>query len=356
MTYSAIMEAILTLCVQVSLLILTASWLSRCAQNDRAEHRAWRVCHVAILSLTIATFLLPHLRIATLSVLLPDQDRSAVLEWTNRLGRFFVWFWAAGFFIGAGSLVFSCVRVRGILTSATPMPAEELARRHPQLELKVSGGREIRWYLTGAADGPFCWQIHQPLIVLPAYVLDFDDDELAAVLNHETCHLTEGHPLSLFLQRLVELIYWFHPIVWWGSWQAARCREILCDQAAASSAEEASACLRSLLKLAERGIRVTGGMPAGLNFGDGASLTRFRAASLAEFDRPQSTSILTRFLPPMLLAAAVAVSCLQLPINMEASSRSAWSPWPTWTSNALQVIGISARDYEIDNHRFEEHH
>lgn len=356
MTYSAVLEAMLNLCVQVSVLICVAAWLTRCARNDRIGDQIWRTCHVAILLLTAATFLLPNARLATLSGLMKDLDAGTVLAWTGRIGQSMVWIWLSGFLLGCGALLLSTSRIRKMLRSSNALATEKLLSRHPRLRTRLPDGREIQWRVSDMAAGPFCWQIHQPIIVLPNWILEFDDHELAAVLDHETCHLISGHPLSLFLQRMTELTYWFHPIVWWGSWQAAQCREVVCDHAAARSADEAAACLRSLLKLAERGVTVTGGMPAGLNFGAGRSLTQTRALRLSEFDTPQAESTWVRRLPLLVLITGLALSATRLPLDAGASDRSSWSPWPTWTSAALQSVGISTRDYEVDNHRFEEIH
>ena len=53
---------------------------------------------------------------------------------------------------------------------------------------------------------------------------------------------------------------------------------------------------------------------------------------------------------PVLIACA-AMTMLWVPIDLGASTRSLWSPWPSWSARALQSVGIAARDYEIDGHR-----
>jgi hypothetical protein len=47
-----------------------------------------------------------------------------------------------------------------------------------------------------------------------------------------------------------------------------------------------------------------------------------------------------------LLLTTLACSQLWLPTSPLASSRSRWSPWPTWTATTLHAFDISVRDYE----------
>ena len=98
---------------------------------------------------------------------------------------------------------------------------------------------------------PFCWQLHRPAIVVPDLLLDFPVEEQRAVLNHELVHLSAQHPLRLFLQRIVEALFWFHPLVWWSSRQAAAAREFRCDAQAVDSQQEVAVYLQSLLRLIE---------------------------------------------------------------------------------------------------------
>jgi beta-lactamase regulating signal transducer with metallopeptidase domain len=356
MTLSAVFESMVSLSVQVAVLMLVAGWLSHFVRSDRAGDRIWQVCHGLVLLLTIATFLIPHLRLVPHSIVIDQSNRHTVLKLTAEAGEVLLYLWLVGFTIGCAALMLSTAGIHRMLKVAEPMSSDELKSRCGLIVTRLPNGREIRWRRSALTDGPFCWQIHTPFIVLPEFVLEFEDDELAAVVHHEIAHLMIGHPLSLFLQRLVELLFWFHPIVWWGSWQAARWREFVCDRSSARSLDEAAACLHSLLKLAERGVTVTGGMPAGLNFGAHRSLTQERALRLSEFDRPESASLWQQMLWIWVVVATMVVTLVQLPLNPEATERSLWSPWPAWSTEALRAVGVHARDYEIDNHRLWEDH
>jgi len=63
-----------------------------------------------------------------------------------------------------------------------------------------------------------------------------------------------GHPLQLFMERLVTSAFWFHPAIWWASRQSALAREYACDDAAVSRQQETVSYLKALLAVAERGL------------------------------------------------------------------------------------------------------
>lgn len=355
MSPATFLETVVSLSLQIAVLIIVTALLVRSTRDERVGDRLWRALHLLILLLTISDFALPRLRLFPHSFLTDHMNFQTVVIVENQLGQSLLTIWFVGFFIGLMALLAGAIQLRRLLHSASRISPEALMARLPGLVLSLPDGRKIQWMRSDFTRSPFCWQIHQPIVVLPTYVLDFEDDELQAILEHETAHLIAGHPLHLFLQRMVEVLFWFHPLVWWASWQASSWREYVSDRAASQTAERAAACLRSLLKLAGHGTNSTESFPAGLAFGSRRQLTQRRAVKLANFDKPRTQSWMMQYLPQTLIVAALVISSLQLPLDVTASERSVWSPWPTWSAVALHAIGIPVRDYEIDSHRTENH-
>jgi beta-lactamase regulating signal transducer with metallopeptidase domain len=157
------------------------------------------------------------------------------------------------------------------------------------------------------------------------------------------------------MQRLVEAIFWFHPLVWWASRQAAAAREIRCDRDSVSSRQEVAAYLRSLLRLIELRLNEPALLPAGVGFLGDSSLLGRRANLLVEsFEKPNAPSV--RWRPVFALGLALAFCILVwLPVNPRASRRADWSPWPRWSAQTLDAVGLPVRDYEIDGHRLDGH-
>ena len=73
--------------------------------------------------------------------------------------------------------------------------------------------------------------IIRPLILLPPAALSgWSVEQLEMVLLHELAHLRRWDNLVNLMQRFVESLLFFHPVVWWlSSWVRLE-RELCCDQ------------------------------------------------------------------------------------------------------------------------------
>lgn len=364
MTATALLETVISLTVQVSLLLGVTLQLMRFVQAQHTADQLWSLTFRLVLLLTLVAFTLPHPRLWPHEFLRTQLAYDRLVSIESRIGLMVTAIWLGGALVMLLRLVAHGRQAVRVLQASRAVSRQDIASRCPALFRVDRGERvkglsaslaSIRWRATAETAAPFCWQIDRPYVVLPESALVFADDELQAIALHEAAHLAFGHPFSLFLQRLVESLFWFHPLVWWSSREASLAREIVCDRAAAADADEASACLRSLLKLsAERRVDSAPGRgPAGLPFGSNPHTLRVRARHLAAFDR--QPAVIRRV--PGLLRGSLVGMCLILPtvyipLDVSASDRSPWSPWPEWSAQSLHAIGIHVRDYELDAHRF----
>jgi len=257
--------------------------------------------------------------------------------------------------------ILRAVRVHRFLNSCTPVDRSILS----QLGLSsmvgehsgLVGKTEVRVMSSPQTITPFCWHFHRPVIVLPQFLLAADSKTIEFVLRHELAHLRTGHPLQLFLQRVVESLFWFHPMIWWASHQSTRVREFACDTAAIDSPSETSAYLRALLMIVEHGAR-TCHVPANaptMTFGRSGALVADRARRLVHSAQGSLDRKRLSFSPMVAQLGLVAVTLLGaflwLPIDALASPRSNWSCWPSWSSGALHDMGISAPDFQTYDRR-----
>jgi bla regulator protein blaR1 len=354
MTSLSALETSLSLFVQVTLLIGVTAIVARRQLAGRNSDFYWAALHVCVLLVTAAAFFLPHLRLTVWADLHPTETYPPEGATLQILGSIISWAWATGAFaivlVGIAGMVKASSIVRN--SQKSDHLREQLLKTVPAL---AAASRPIDVRLTDESTGAFCWQIHRPVIALPSVVVDFPVAEQAAIVRHELAHLRRQHPLHLFVQRLVEAIYWFHPLVWWASRQAAAAREIRCDRDAVSTRQDVAVYLRSLLRLIELQLDGPTFLPAGLGFLGDSSLLGRRANLLVDsFDKPAPPS--TSWRPILAFALTIAISVvIWLPVNPRASRRADWSPWPTSSARTLDAIGMPVRDYEIDGHRLDGH-
>lgn len=355
------LELLASLTVQVTLVILVTFLMTRCVRTPQIVCRTWSACNVVLLGLVLAAVFLPHPR------WLPRFDnhmsRPALAELLNlqlTLGRTLFAIWLTG---AVGLWVWmlaQSVRITVFLKTCRTVPTE-----HPALAdccdvlHEPLGIRPVRLLSSVAITSPFCWQLHRPVIVLPEFLLGLSPQELRFIVRHELAHLRTGHPLQLFLQRIVEVLFWFHPLVWWAAQQVSRSREFACDDAAIDRPAQVADYLRTLLIVVEQSALESERSSPVLAFGREPGLVAARARRLAEIARfgwtPHGSR--RRFVGAGLVWTVVVLGCLGLwlPVNLTASPRATWSPWPHWSAGLLREFGITARDFEVYDDRIELH-
>lgn len=359
MTSTQFLELVVSVSVQAAFVIIVAHWLGRLVNNERVQCQLWTICYVVLLMLLVVALLFPHPRLFHPWSSIDSQSAITLVTFEMQLGHALFLIWLTGAAISLLVFLIRAIQVNQFLKSCQLIDSNQIISNET---LGLSGAplkQRFRLLTSTRLMTPFCSQFHHPYIVLPEYLLGFDQQNLNFVIRHELEHLKTGHPLQLFLQRLVEAIFWFHPMVWWASQQSALSREFACDEAAIESPAEIAMYLRTLLTIIEYGSSQADDTPTPLAFGRGKSLTAKRARRLAQIAKNQDTSrriSVSGFMASVsLFAIAVFTGCVWIPVDVLASPRANWSPWPTWTAGALHDFGLSVHDFDAYNGRIELH-
>jgi beta-lactamase regulating signal transducer with metallopeptidase domain len=364
MTAAQFLEVAVSLSVQAALVVVATYGLARVVDRERTRCRLWAVCFQLLLLLVLVALLLPHPRLLQPWASLDRHTSAGLVRLQQQLGRGAFVLWLVGAVVALGHFVVRSVQTAGFLRACAPIDPstlclDDLLGDSQKARAGRSEKRRVRLLGSPRLAGPFCWQFHRPYIVLPQFMLGFTAGRLRPLLLHELEHLRSGHFLGLFLQRLVEAIFWFHPLVWWASRRSALAREFACDDAAIDSRSDIAAYLRSLLAVVEHEHGAADRRPISLAFGGRTSVVAERTRrllTLAErgtFDTERRVSTVAAF--ASLPAAALLAALIWLPVDVLASPRANWSPWPTWTADVLHDFGIDARDFERYDTRFELH-
>jgi hypothetical protein len=97
---------------------------------------------------------------------------------------------------------------------------------------------------------PMAMGFLKPLVLLPAgTLLALSPTQLEAVLAHELAHIKRRDYLANILQSVVEVIFYYHPAIWWLSAQVRRERENCCDDIAVAACGDDLAYAKALLSL-----------------------------------------------------------------------------------------------------------
>ncbi|KAA5539555.1 M56 family metallopeptidase [Adhaeribacter rhizoryzae] len=157
----------------------------------------------------------------------------------------------------------------------TPAPNQWQNRLHQlSQELKI---KKVIWLAESAlVQTPLVIGYFKPIILLPlGTISELPVAQIEAILAHELAHLKRHDYFFNLLQSLTEIIFFYHPAIWWISDYVRIERENCCDDLAVAICGDSLAYARALANLAERTPR-TPGLALAFAGKDGSLLARIR--------------------------------------------------------------------------------
>ena len=91
--------------------------------------------------------------------------------------------------------------------------------------------RPIRIVSSDKSLSPFTMGIIQPVIYLPNSMLSkVSNETIESVIAHELAHIKNFDALWMKLQCLIQILYFFYPVVWIANSKLNQVRERICDE------------------------------------------------------------------------------------------------------------------------------
>jgi bla regulator protein BlaR1 len=150
-------------------------------------------------------------------------------------------------------LFFWCLRWRRVTAatrSASPANSgRELEAMH-RVDQNMGIPTHVRLSLARSALEPGIVGIFRPILVLPAGISGrLTDAQLDAIITHELCHVRRRDNLAAALHMLVEVLFWFHPVIWWIGARLVDERERACDEAVLSLGSDPQVYAEGILRV-----------------------------------------------------------------------------------------------------------
>ncbi len=179
--------------------------------------------------------------------------------WSSRVPRAFAPFlpWALAFW-GLGVALLT-LRLAGAwlwlqrlrYSSIEPVGAE-LQMQLNTLIRRLHVDRAVGLFKSALVEAPLVIGWLRPAILVPAAAITgLTPEALDAVLAHELAHIRRHDYLVNLLQSTVEILFFYHPAVWWLSAELRAERENACDDVAVMSCGDALFYARALARLEE---------------------------------------------------------------------------------------------------------
>jgi beta-lactamase regulating signal transducer with metallopeptidase domain len=197
---------------------------------------------------------------------------------------------------------------------------------------------KIRLRLVNDAISPAVCGLFRPVILLPRALAEtLSKQQLRAVLLHEAIHLRRGDVWMNCAQTLLQIAYWWHPLLWLANARMRRLREEAVDDAVMSAlCDGADAYAPTLLEVAKFAFRRPLASLGLVGILESRSALRQRIERLVDFRPPPRTGL--TFLP---WCAIFAFSAVALPMGQ---APAADDSMPPQTTNA-SPISIIATNY-----------
>ncbi len=139
--------------------------------------------------------------------------------------------WALGAITLCSYVGLKWVRFRNRVRRSTVSSPDWLHAEVEQLSASLGLRRVPRILICEAPLGPLSMGLWRPRIVLPAALVDpSNGGSLQPVLAHELVHIRRGDVVLGYGQLAAQILWWFHPLVWWANREARRERERCCDE------------------------------------------------------------------------------------------------------------------------------
>jgi beta-lactamase regulating signal transducer with metallopeptidase domain/tetratricopeptide (TPR) repeat protein len=183
-------------------------------------------------------------------------------------------FWLTGSLSAFAILTSGLIGVHRLRQSSRIIAGGEIPRQVRALADSLRIARRVSIGVCDRVVVPALIGVIRPLILLPpAALCGWSTEQLEMVLLHELAHLRRWDNLVNILQRVVESLLFFHPVVWWLSGWLRLERELCCDRLVVSRVGRPVAYAEMLVAMTGRSHQ---GRSAVLAMADRDVLTRIR--------------------------------------------------------------------------------
>ncbi|OFX26679.1 MAG: hypothetical protein A2041_01005 [Bacteroidetes bacterium GWA2_31_9b] len=125
-------------------------------------------------------------------------------------------------------------------------------RNFYKIEKKLNIRKKIKYLESQIIKVPVVLGYLKPVIIVPAGMLmGIPENQIEAIIAHELAHIKRNDYLVNILQTIIEMIFFFHPAVWYISSTIRTERENCCDDIALTVCDESLIYAKALVSVQE---------------------------------------------------------------------------------------------------------
>ena len=236
--WSAMGAAVLHFLWQGALIGLFAGLLLGCLRQRSSAERYAVACGAMLLCL-LSFFVSFATALADLSLTagaralqasLATGESASGLPMHSEATGIAAWCWAVGVLCMALRFALQCYGAHRLKTTAVFEADSSWHRAFHSLKEELGISHNVRLLRSGLAQVPMVVGWFSPIVLVPASAFTgLSPDQLRSLIAHELAHIRRHDHLLNAAQAVVEIVLFFHPVVWWISKQVRLEREYCCD-------------------------------------------------------------------------------------------------------------------------------
>lgn len=182
--------------------------------------------------------------------------------------------WLLGVMLFAFRLIGGAWQLHIYKTRGISAPNYEWQKRFTAIYEKLKITQTVKFFQSNLIETPVVIGWLKPVILVPASVfLQINPRELETIIAHELVHIRRFDALVNFAQSVVEILFFYHPGVWWISSVVRKQREFAADEAVINLLENSHIVYaNALANLEEIRLRANQKLPSFITAANGGNL------------------------------------------------------------------------------------
>jgi beta-lactamase regulating signal transducer with metallopeptidase domain len=160
--------------------------------------------------------------------------------------------WAIGIFVFMLKFLASYTYIKRLKQTKISNINEKWIQKFNEIEKRLSVSKKLKYLESGVVKVPMVLGYLKPVILIPAgMITGIPENQIEAIIAHELAHIKRNDYLVNILQTIVEIVFFFHPGVWYISGVIRTERENCCDDIALTVCDGNLTYAKALLSVQE---------------------------------------------------------------------------------------------------------
>ena len=155
-------------------------------------------------------------------------------NWKERIITAVIWFWLFGTGYSIAVWIRASRRIKRILQNARPVSEAMVISLVERTRQTLFINEKLSLCAADEKTAPFLYGFRKPVVFFPEFILrNWPEREQLAVIAHELAHVRRYDMIAHHGMRLLRILFWFWPPVWWMQRELHRAQDTACDECAA---------------------------------------------------------------------------------------------------------------------------